>query len=128
MLTEIFGQQVKVSWTLPSDNGSPITLYRVYIKESGTETYTLENQECDGTSSSIISDEYCFINISTLVASPFNFNGGESVQAQVIATNFYGDTALASGDGAVYNRVPDKPLNLQEDLTSKTSTTIDLTW
>jgi hypothetical protein len=29
--TEIDGIQVKVLWTLPSDNGSPITAYKVYI-------------------------------------------------------------------------------------------------
>jgi hypothetical protein len=29
--TEIDGSQVKVLWTLPSDNGSPITAYKVYI-------------------------------------------------------------------------------------------------
>jgi hypothetical protein len=31
VITEIDGSQVKLSWTLPSDNGSPITAYKVYI-------------------------------------------------------------------------------------------------
>lgn len=31
--TVIEQQQVKVTWTLPSDNGSPITNYRVFVKE-----------------------------------------------------------------------------------------------
>lgn len=30
--TEIDGSQVKVSWMLPSDNGSPITAYKVFVK------------------------------------------------------------------------------------------------
>jgi hypothetical protein len=47
--TEIDGSQVKVLWTLPSDNGSPITAYKVYIQEVGTTTYALENTDCDGT-------------------------------------------------------------------------------
>lgn len=63
-----------------------------------------------------------------MIATPFNFNGGESVEAKVIARNFYGETAFAQGNGAIYNRVPDTPVNLAEDLTSKTSTTVDLTW
>lgn len=40
VVTEIFGSQVKVSWDLPTDNGSPILDYRVYILESGTGVYT----------------------------------------------------------------------------------------
>jgi len=40
VLTTIEGQQVKVSWTLPSDNGSPITAYKVYIKEIGSPIFT----------------------------------------------------------------------------------------
>lgn len=31
--TEIDQSQVKVLWTLPSENGSPITAYKVYIQE-----------------------------------------------------------------------------------------------
>jgi hypothetical protein len=49
VITEIDGSQVKVLWTLPSDNGSPITAYKVYIQEVGTTTYTMENTDCDGT-------------------------------------------------------------------------------
>jgi hypothetical protein len=47
--TEIDGTQVKVTWSLPSDNGSPITAYKVFVREIGTTTYTLENNDCDGT-------------------------------------------------------------------------------
>jgi hypothetical protein len=87
--TEIDGSQVKVLWSLPSDNGSPITEYRIYIKEVGTTTYTLENTNCDGTQVSVISNEYCHIDISTLIAS-FNLDGGDSVFAKVVAVNVYG--------------------------------------
>jgi hypothetical protein len=38
--TEFVGSLVKVSWTLPSDNGSPITAYKLYIQEAGTTTFT----------------------------------------------------------------------------------------
>jgi hypothetical protein len=47
--TEIDGSQVKVLWSLPSDNGSPITAYKVHIQEVGTPTFTFENTDCDGT-------------------------------------------------------------------------------
>jgi hypothetical protein len=113
--TEIDGSQVKVLWTLPSDNGSPITAYKVYIQEVGTTTYTQESTDCDGTSATVISNRYCHIDISTLIAS-FNLDGGDSVYAKVVAVNTYGETAQSSeGNGAYYSRVPDSPINLAED-------------
>lgn len=33
VLTEIEGATVKISWVLPSENGSPITEYKVYLRE-----------------------------------------------------------------------------------------------
>lgn len=47
--TEISGSVVTVSWNLATSNGSPITAYKVYIRESGTTSYTLESSDCDGT-------------------------------------------------------------------------------
>ena len=32
--TTIDGSSVKVSWALPSDNGSPITLYKVFLQDA----------------------------------------------------------------------------------------------
>lgn len=40
IVTAIDGSSVKVTWALPSDNGSPITEYKVFIQETGTTTYT----------------------------------------------------------------------------------------
>jgi hypothetical protein len=125
--TEIDGSQVKVLWSLPSDNGSPITAYKVYIKEIGTETYTLENTDCDGTQASVISNQYCHIDISTLIAS-FNLDGGDSVYAKVVAVNSYGETDQSvAGNGAMHTRIPDAPI-LSEDITHRTSTTDGLSW
>jgi hypothetical protein len=90
--TNMDGSQVRVSWTLPSDNGSPITSYKVYIQEVGTSTYTLENTDCDGTQSNVINNSECFIDTSKLLAS-FNLDGGDSVYAKVVAENIYGESA-----------------------------------
>lgn len=99
---------VKVEWQLPSNNGSPIISYKVYIKEIDTENYTLEAVDCDGTQATVISNEYCLINISTLLASPFNVDGGDSIWAKVEAENLYGvTTQSAEGNGAYYTRVAD---------------------
>lgn len=45
---------VKLSWAYPVTNGSPITGYRFFIRESDVLTYTEETVECDGTDSSVI--------------------------------------------------------------------------
>lgn len=88
----------------------------------------MESTDCDGTTSTVISNEYCHIDFSTLVAS-LNFNGGESVWAKVVAVNIYGETELSpEGNGAVYTRVADAPLTLSEDISVRTSTTDGLTW
>lgn len=90
--TVMEGIQVKVSWNLPTDNGSPLTSYKVYIKEIGTDVYTEESSDCDGTDSTVITNEYCHINISTLIAAPYNVDGGDSIYAKVVAVNLYGET------------------------------------
>jgi len=90
--TSIVGSTVKVEWTLSSTNGSPITAYKIYVKQSGSSTYTQESSDCDGTSATVISNKYCNINLSTLVASPYLIVGGDSIHAKVIATNVYGDS------------------------------------
>lgn len=38
--TTVDTSTIKVEWSLSTTNGSPITAYKVYIKESGTTTYT----------------------------------------------------------------------------------------
>jgi hypothetical protein len=48
VVTAIEGSTVRVSWNLASDNGSPITNYKVYIQEHGSTTFTQESVECDG--------------------------------------------------------------------------------
>jgi hypothetical protein len=77
----------------------------------------------------VIANSYCNINISTLLASPYNIVGGDSIDAKVTATNVYGDSAQsASGNGAVYTTVPDSPINIAEDQAQRSSSTIGLTW
>lgn len=49
VLTVIDGTNVKVSWDLVTQNGSPITAYNVYVKEIPTGTFTLESSDCVGT-------------------------------------------------------------------------------
>lgn len=113
MRTELNAGVVTVSWNLATDNGSPITAYQVFIRESGSTTFTLESSECDGTENSVISSASCTINISTLNNSPYNIDGGDSIWAKVTAANIYGTSELSvEGNGAIYTRIPDAPISL----------------
>jgi hypothetical protein len=81
IVTSIEGNSLKVAWNLPSDNGSPITNFKVFIKEIDSGLFTLENADCDGTDGVIIANKFCYINIPTLLASPYLVDGGDSVYA-----------------------------------------------
>jgi hypothetical protein len=51
------------------------------------------------------------------------------VWAKVLAYNVYGDSELSEeGNGATIYTVPDAPIDLREDSTSRTSTTITVLW
>ena len=52
--TIIEGDSFKVQWNLDTDNGSPITSYRVFIRQSDETTYT--EFDIGGSSSEIISN------------------------------------------------------------------------
>lgn len=129
VVTTIEGSQIKVTWDLSTDNGSPVTAYKVFMLEIGSTTYTLEENDCLGASLVVLSSKSCNIDISTLLAAPYNVDGGDHIWAKVTASNVYGESDLsAEGNGAYYMREPDAPISLSEDLQGKTSTTINLIW
>jgi hypothetical protein len=98
------------------------------INESET-TFTLESTDCDGTDATVIQNKECTINISTLLASPYNYDGGDQIYAKVSAVNLYGESDQSlEGSGVYYNEVPDAPLSLTEDNSVRTSTTNGLSW
>lgn len=74
---------VRFAWVLPSDNGSPITSFKVYVSDNTQSQYILESSDCVGSDPAVISNKYCDVNFATLIASPYNYNGGESVWAKV---------------------------------------------
>jgi hypothetical protein len=76
---------VQITWDLGSDNGSTITEFRVFIREHGSDTYTREKIDCLGASQAVIDSRFCRIQISTLLASPYNILGGDSIFAKVLS-------------------------------------------
>jgi hypothetical protein len=47
-ITSINGMNVEIKWVAPSDNGSPITKYQVYIRKVDKITYAMDVLNCDG--------------------------------------------------------------------------------
>lgn len=89
----------------------------MFIEDAAKTAFTLENTDCDGSLTSVISNEYCHVTFTTLVDT-YGFNGGEEVWAKVTASNLYGESALSvAGNTAVYTRVADPPTLLTEDET-----------
>lgn len=130
VVTTIEGSSVKVAWSLSTDNGAPVTEYKVYIKEMDTDTtFIQENVDCVGTDSTVISNKYCHVTIATLIASPYLLDGGDSISAKVIAVNQYGESDYSiEGNGAYYTEIPNAPINLAEDISVRTTSTNGLTW
>jgi hypothetical protein len=67
--------------------------------------------------------------VSTLRSSPFSHSWGASIYAKVVAINVYGNSLISNeGNGAIITTSPDSPINLTEDTTLRTKSTIGLIW
>ena len=84
---------VTLSWSAPSNNGSPITSYRILIRQSDLTTYTEDLANCDGTIVSIVDSRSCQISVQTLMQAPYLLTPGVSVFAKVFASNVMGVSA-----------------------------------
>lgn len=129
--TAMVGDTVKITWQLASENGSPITQYKVFMQEvnESESTFTLESNDCDGTDATVIANLECFVNISTLLAEPYGFDGGDSIYAKVSAVNFYGESEQSlEGNDAYYTEVPDAPVSFAENSGVRTYTDMSFTW
>jgi hypothetical protein len=115
-------------WNAPNPNGTPLTGYKIYIRQANL-SYILDNNICDGLSASVISNSQCTVPLSKLTASPYNLLKGYSIFAQVIATNQYGDSIISQpGNGGVIVLVPDAPISLANNPTITNKVAIGITW
>jgi hypothetical protein len=62
------------------------------------------------------------------VVAPFNLPWGSSVWAKVTANNIKGSSESEAGNGAVIITKPDSPINLVEETSLRSTTTLGLTW
>jgi len=127
--TLYLNETVTFTWTLPSDGGSPIAAYRIYIRESDEVTFTQDMADCNGVDSTIIAQRTCTVQTSTLLAEPYSLKWGDSVYAEVVAHNAYGISDTSEiGNGALILTIPDTPILFNEDTSVKSPTTIGLSW
>jgi hypothetical protein len=71
----------------------------------------------------------CTIPSIVLHATPYNLSWASHIYANLIASNVYGNSATSVvGNGAVIYAVPYPPVNLTEDMTKRTVTTVGLYW
>ena len=121
--TETVDSQVYISWPEAEANGSPLTGYKVFIRESDQTTFT------EVTCTSTPTLESCFIDLYVLITSPFNLELNGEIWAKVVATNVYGDSlASEAGNGALTKLVPDAPVSLENNAAITDAFNIGLTW
>jgi len=82
----------RITWSAPSDNGSPITSYTITILQQDG-SYSEEATYCDGTDPTIISQLYCQVPMISLAASPYSLSYGDNIKAKVSATNSEGTSS-----------------------------------
>lgn len=127
--TVIDGSNVSIQWIAPNNRGSSIIAYTITIMQYDNVTFTQYLTDCDGSKASIVAASSCSVPISILRTTPFNLAWGSSIYAKVVATNIYGSSAVSnSGNGAIILTIPDAPLNIVENYSFKSGTTISLAW
>lgn len=82
---------LKIVWTNPSSNGTPITSYLIEIQDSSS-TWRTQTTYCDGNNNVVFFNRYCIIPISTLTNAPFTLALGTLVQVRALALSTYGQS------------------------------------
>lgn len=92
-------------------------------------TFTETLTDCDGRNQAIVSSASCQVPITKLRTAPYNLPWGSSIYAKVVATNFYGSSAVSDPvNGAIILTIPDAPKGIVENINLKSGTTISLAW
>lgn len=119
----------KISWSAPTDNGSTITAYTITIIQSDGSTFTEETTYCDGSDSTVISQLYCQVPMTTLAASPYSLTYGTDIKAKVSATNAVG-TSGTSGQSTSFTQLETVPVTMGavSSGSSTDDTQIEVSW
>jgi hypothetical protein len=78
----VLGSNAIISWTVPANNGSPITTYTVTIRNSAN-SYITDLNNCNGGQAEIVAAASCTIPLATLITAPFSLSLGSSIDVRV---------------------------------------------
>jgi hypothetical protein len=127
-LTSISGDKVLINWISPSANGSPITSFRISLKQADL-SFSEQLTYCDGSQADKVTSQVCEIPISTLEQAPYSLLVGDSIIAKVSCTNVYGESSYSPvGNGATIEKVPDAPIDLLDQVGVTSDSINAFTW
>jgi hypothetical protein len=114
-ITALSGANVIVTWTDPSNGGSPITGYVISLQKADL-TFYIDSSNCAGTNPAVIAAKSCSIPANSFVSPVYNLIWGNNVYAKVQAINAYGTSvASALSAGTIIITYPDVPISLTEN-------------
>lgn len=129
--TTVNVNSVVITWSAPvSNNGSPVSAYKILIRESDS-SYSEELSNCDGSVAAVRDARTCTIPFTTLLAAPWTLSNGASIFAKIVAINAIGSSEESTaGNGATLSisTVPDAPIGLARDSLTTTTNQIGLLW
>jgi len=115
--TVLQNTSVLISWSAPFNEGSPITSFKIQIRQNDNSSYSLDLTDCDGSQLALLTATQCSVPVSVLRGAPFSLPWGSPVYATVIATNKYGDSPVSlPGSGGRIITYPDAPISVVENL------------
>lgn len=134
--TEVFNDQVAITWNSADPRGAVVTGYKIFLKQhdetpldESDDVYVQAPSSCDGTSPEAMAYYYCYVSLFDTLAAPYSLVKGEEIVARIIATNSYGDSDFSpAGNGALQQLVPDAPINLTRDEDVTDASVIRFTW
>lgn len=120
---------VKIEWQTPSNGGSALLGYKVYIRTNDPNKFETNLVDCNGSDPTIMATTNCIVPKLKLISQPFNLAWGSMIYVKVIAYNIYGDSSESVvGSGAVILTNPDAPFSLIEVYSERDATSLGLTW
>ena len=107
---EVSTGDLVINWAAPENNGSPITMYQIHIRDKAGSQF-LSHASCDGANSTIVAATVCQIPMLTLTSAPFSYALGDLIVVRVAAYNEkgFGAPSTDNAAGGVAKTVPSAP-------------------
>jgi hypothetical protein len=92
---------MRISWTDPYMNSSPVLAYRIFIANN-QDVYSEELLYCDGRKDTVLANKYCEVPMDILRGSAYKLEFDSILKAKIQVSNVYGWSELSDNnvDGA----------------------------